>query len=122
MSTSKQLGKQQLGDMALEVIDPVADYADLMEQLFDFERMRKLLTSGALTLCFDAMNAVTGPYAEAILEQRLGAPAGTVLRAKPLPDFGGDHPDPNLAHAKALVRLMNGIGCTPSRRGFRRRW
>ncbi len=105
----EHLGKQRLGDMALEVIDPVADYAELMEQLFDFQRLRERLTSSALTLCFDAMNAVTGPYATAILEQRLGAPAGTVLRAQPLPDFGGGHPDPNLAHANALVDRMSGV-------------
>ncbi len=102
------LGTQALGDLQVEVIDPVADYAELMEQLFDFDRMREALRSGALRLRFDAMNAVTGPYASTILEQRLGAPAGTVLRGTPLLDFGGDHPDPNLAHAKDLLKLMSG--------------
>ena len=102
------LGEQPLGDMMVEIIDPVADYAELMEQLFDFASMRALLTSGGFSMRFDAMNAVTGPYAHEILENRLGAPAGTVLRGEPLPDFGGAHPDPNLAHAKELVAIMSG--------------
>lgn len=101
------IGEQKLGDMPVEVIDPVADYAELMEQLFDFDAMRTLLTSGAFSMCFDAMNAITGPYAREILEKRLGAAAGTVLRGEPLTDFGGAHPDPNLAHAKELVALMS---------------
>jgi phosphoglucomutase len=102
------IGEQQLGDMQVEIIDPVSDYADLMEQLFDFAGMRALLTSGNFSMRFDAMNAVTGPYALEILEKRLGAPAGTVLRGDPLPDFGGAHPDPNLVHAKDLVAIMSG--------------
>ncbi len=102
------LGEQPLGDMEVEIIDPVADYAELMQQLFDFELMHDFISTGELTLCFDAMNAVTGPYAREILEHRLGAPAGTVLRGDPLPDFGGAHPDPNLAHAEELVELMTG--------------
>ena len=102
------IGVQQIGDMQVEVIDPVSDYAELMEQLFDFDAMRKLLTSGSFSMRFDAMHAVTGPYATEILENRLGAAAGTVLRAEPLPDFGGAHPDPNLVHAKELVAAMNG--------------
>ena len=101
------IGEQKLGDMPVEVIDPVADYAELMEQLFDFDAMRTLLTSGAFSMCFDAMNAITGPYAREILEKRLGAATGTVLRGEPLADFGGAHPDPNLAHAKELVALMS---------------
>ena len=101
-----QLGEQSLGDMQVEVIDSVADYAELMEQLFDFERMSQALRSGALSIRFDGMHAVTGPYAHAILEQRLGAPAGSVVRGTPLPDFGGEHPDPNLAHAQELAALM----------------
>ncbi len=101
-----ELGEQSLGDMQIVVIDSVADYAELMEQLFDFERMSQALRSGALSIRFDGMNAVTGPYAHAILEQRLGAPAGSVIRGTPLPDFGGDHPDPNLAHAQELAALM----------------
>jgi phosphoglucomutase len=102
------IGEQQLGDMRVEIIDPVSDYADMMEQLFDFDAMRSLLSSGSFSMRFDAMNAVTGPYAQEILETRLGAAAGTVLRGEPLPDFGGAHPDPNLAHAKELVATMTG--------------
>jgi phosphoglucomutase len=99
-------GQQQLGAMVVDIIDPVTDYADLMEQLFDFDSMRTLLSSGSFTMRFDAMNAVTGPYAHEILQTRLGAPAGTVLRGEPLPDFGGAHPDPNLVHASELVATM----------------
>jgi phosphoglucomutase len=102
------VGKQEISGMSVEVIDPVADYADLMEQLFDFDAMRKLLASGSFSMCFDAMNAITGPYAKEILENRLGATAGSVLRGEPLADFGGAHPDPNLAHAKELVAIMQG--------------
>ena len=102
------IGEQQLGDMRVEIIDPVSDYADMMEKLFDFDAMRALLSSGSFSMRFDAMNAVTGPYAHEILENRLGAAAGTVLRGEPLPDFGGAHPDPNLAHAKELVATMSG--------------
>jgi phosphoglucomutase len=102
------IGEQQLGDMRVEIIDPVSDYADMMEQIFDFEAMRALLTSGSFSMRFDAMNAVTGPYAHEILENRLGAAPGTVLRGKPLADFGGAHPDPNLVHAKELVATMSG--------------
>ncbi|MGB5645115.1 MAG: alpha-D-glucose phosphate-specific phosphoglucomutase [Gammaproteobacteria bacterium] len=102
------LGEQQLGDMRVEVIDSIGDYAELMEQLFDFDAMRALLTSGTFLMRFDAMNAVTGPYAHEILEQRLGAPKGTVLRGEPLADFGGAHPDPNLVHARELVSAMMG--------------
>ena len=101
------LGEQRLGNMLIEIIDPVDDYAELMEQLFDFGAMRTLLTSGKFSMCFDAMNAITGPYASEILERRLGAASGTVLRGEPLTDFGGAHPDPNLLHAKQLVEKMN---------------
>jgi phosphoglucomutase len=104
------LGVFKLGDMIVEVIDPVAAYAALMESLFDFERMRALLTGGTFRMCFDAMSAVTGPYAHEIFERRLGAPAGTVINGVPLPDFGGHHPDPNLTHAHALVEAMSGPG------------
>jgi len=102
------IGEQQLGGMSVEIIDPVSDYADMMEQLFDFDAMRALLSSGTFSMRFDAMNAVTGPYAQEILEKRLGAATGTVLRGVPLPDFGGAHPDPNLVHAKELVATMSG--------------
>ncbi len=91
--------------MLVEVFDPVADYLDLMHALFDFDALRALFKSG-FRLAFDAMHAVTGPYAHAIFERELGAPAGTVRNGIPLPDFGGHHPDPNLVHAKELVDLM----------------
>jgi phosphoglucomutase len=102
------IGEQTIGDMCVEIISPITDYADLMESIFDFEAMRTLLGSGDFSMRFDAMNAVTGPYAYEILEKRLGAAEGTVLRGEPLTDFGGGHPDPNLAHAKELVALMSG--------------
>ncbi|MHA6767028.1 alpha-D-glucose phosphate-specific phosphoglucomutase [Sphingobium ummariense] len=99
------IGVSQLGDMSVEVIDPVADYADLMESLFDFTAIRAMI-AGGFTLAFDSMSAVTGPYAVEIFERRLGAPAGTVMNATPLPDFGHHHPDPNLVHAKDLYDRM----------------
>ena len=102
------LGEQCLGKMHVEIIDSVSDYADMMEQIFDFDAMCALLTSRTFSMRFDAMNAVTGPYAHEILENRLGAPAGTVMRGEPLIDFGGAHPDPNLVHADELVALMTG--------------
>ncbi len=102
------VGRQQLGDMEVEVVDPVADYADLMESLFDFPAMRALLQSDDFSMRFDAMHAVTGPYAMEILEGRLGAPQNTVMRKEPLADFGGRHPDPNLTHARELGELMFG--------------
>jgi phosphoglucomutase len=94
-----------LGPMTVEVADPVADYVTMMERLVDFDRIARLFASG-FRLRFDAMNAITGPYAKAILEDRLGAPAGTVVNAIPLPDFGGLHPDPNPVHAAELFALM----------------
>jgi phosphoglucomutase len=102
------LGEQTLGDTQIEVINSVTDYSDLMETLFDFERMSSLLGRGKFRMCFDAMHAVTGPYAVEILEKRLGAPVGTVINGEPLEDFGGGHPDPNLVHAHELVALLNG--------------
>ena len=101
------IGTMKAGDMTVEVIDSVADYADLMEALFDFDALRKLFKSG-FRMRFDAMHAVTGPYAKEILENRLGAAAGTCRNFKPLPDFGGHHPDPNLVHAKHLYDEMMG--------------
>ena len=100
-------GLRRLGNMMVEVIDPVAIYADLMRSLFDFDAIRELFASG-FRMRFDAMHAVTGPYASAILEGELGAPEGTVVNAKPLPDFGGGHPDPNPVHAHALMGEMFG--------------
>lgn len=102
-------GTVMLGAMAVEVIDPVADWRALMETLFDMDAIRGLFASG-FRMRFDALHAVTGPYAKAILEDRLGAPAGTVVNAMPLPDFGGGHPDPNPAHAGALMELMFSSG------------
>ncbi len=104
-----RLGNHALGDMVVSIIDPVADYAGLMESLFDFDRIRDLLEEGVFTLCYDAMHAITGPYAHAILEDRLGAPPGTVINGTPLPDFGGGHPDPNLTYARELVAIMNDL-------------
>ncbi len=102
-------GATMLGDMTVEIVDPVADYAELMESLFDFGAIRALF-GGGFRMAFDAMHAVTGPYAVEILERRLGAPAGTARNAVPLPDFGGHHPDPNLVHARALYELMMSPG------------
>ncbi len=99
------IGEFPLAGMAVEVIDPVTDYQELMESLFDFPALRAMFASG-FTMRFDAMSAVTGPYAKAILEDALGAKEGTVVNAIPLPDFGGHHPDPNLVHAKDLYDLM----------------
>lgn len=96
-----------LGKTMVEVIDPIADYAELMERLFDFEAIANMFKSG-FRMRFDAMSAITGPYAVEILERRLGAPAGTVINGDPLPDFGGGHPDPNLTYAKALVDELFG--------------
>jgi phosphoglucomutase len=101
------LGTRPLGDMTVEVIDPVADYAALMETLFDFPAIRAMF-DGGFRMAFDAMSAVTGPYATAILERRLGAAPGTVRNGTPLPDFGGHHPDPNLVHARELYDEMMG--------------
>jgi phosphoglucomutase len=103
------LGTTRLGDMEVEVVDPVADYAALMDRLFDFEAIRGLF-AGGFTMRFDAMHAITGPYAKEILENRLGAPAGTVVNAVPLPDFGQGHPDPNPTWAKELFDLLMGEG------------
>ena len=96
-----KVGTQTVEGMTVDVIDPVADYIELMESLFDFGAIRALI-SGGTRVVIDSMGAVTGPYATEILEKRLGAPAGSVRNATPLPDFGGHHPDPNLVHAKEL--------------------
>ncbi len=98
-----KLGTQSLGEMSVEVIDSVVDYTELMATIFDFRAIQALLTSSNFSMRFDAMHAVTGPYAIEILEKRLGAPAGTVINGIPLPDFGGGHPDPNLTYAEQLV-------------------
>ena len=101
-------GQHRLREMRVHVIDPVADYAELTERLFDFGAIRALVTDGRFRMLFDAMHAVTGPYAREILEHRLGAPNGTVMNGEPLPDFGGGHPDPNLTYAHDLVEAMRG--------------
>lgn len=100
-----RVGVSKLEGMDVDVVDPVADYAALMREIFDFDRIKALLADG-FTLRFDAMHAVTGPYATAILEAELGAPKGSVLNALPSVDFGKGHPDPNPIWAKPLVDLV----------------
>ena len=99
------LGAVRIEQMTVEVIDSVADYAELMQQLFDFDAIRALF-AGGLRLCFDGMHAVSGPYATAILEGMLGAPKGSVINGVPLEDFGGGHPDPNPVNAQELIAIM----------------
>jgi phosphoglucomutase len=101
------IGTTQLGAMQVEVINAVNDYADLMATLFDFNQLRALL-SGGFRIQFDAMHAVTGPYAQEIFVHRLGAPASSVMNDVPLPDFGQGHPDPNLTYAHELVEIVYG--------------
>jgi len=103
-----QLGETLVGKMTVKIIDPVADYAELMKQLFDFEKIKALFNSG-FKIRFDAMHAITGPYAKVILEEKLGAPAGSVMNGIPSEDFGGGHPDPNLTYASDLVDAMSAL-------------
>ncbi|SDB73686.1 alpha-D-glucose phosphate-specific phosphoglucomutase [Belnapia rosea] len=103
------IGETRIEAMVVMVVDPVENYAALMETLVDFPRIAGLFRRG-FRMRFDALSAVTGPYAQEILERRLGAPAGTVVNATPLPDFGGHHPDPNPVHAEALMAEMMGAG------------
>jgi len=103
------LGSYSLGGMTIEVIDPVQDYVDLMRELFNFEAIHQLFNSGIFRMRFDAMHAVTGPYATEILERILGAEPGTVINGTPLEDFGGGHPDPNLSHAHELLEMTQGF-------------
>jgi len=98
-------GIKHVETMEVDIVDPVQDYAELMETLFDFPAIRAKI-EGGFRVVFDAMSAVTGPYAKEIIENGLGAPKGSVLNFMPLPDFGGHHPDPNLVHAKDLYDLM----------------
>ena len=100
-----RMGETKVGNMTVAVVDPVSDYAELMQSLFDFDAIRQLGKSG-FTMKFDAMGAITGPYAHRILEDILGFAKGTVMNGTPLPDFGGHHPDPNLVHAKDLVDIV----------------
>ncbi|MFN3388406.1 MAG: alpha-D-glucose phosphate-specific phosphoglucomutase [Allosphingosinicella sp.] len=104
-----RLGTQAIGEMTVEIVHPVADYAACMERLFDFPRIARMF-AGGFRMRFDAMHAVTGPYAVEILERRLGAAPGTVVNGVPRDDFGGGHPDPNLVHAHDLVEAMSGPG------------
>ena len=99
-------GSQTLGELQVEVIDPVSDYAELMQALFDFDRIHALINSGLFYMRFDAMHAVTGPYAVEIFENRLGVTPDTLMNCVPLEDFGGGHPDPNLVYAKDLVDIL----------------
>jgi len=101
------IGETDLAGMKVQVIDAVADYAELMESLFDFDAIKDLLASG-FRMKFDAMHAVTGPYAKAIFVDHLGAPAESLMNATPLPDFGNGHPDPNLTYAHELVEILYG--------------
>ena len=100
-----QIKTYEIKETKIVVINPVTHYADLMEALFDFNAISDLFKSG-FTMRYDALNAITGPYAKEILENRLNAPMGTVVNGTPLPDFGGGHPDPNLTYAKSLVDVM----------------
>ncbi len=101
------IGRYAVGDMQVEVVDPVADYEALMRELFDFDAISTMF-AGGFRICFDAMHAVTGPYAARILEGTLGAASGSVINAVPSPDFGGGHPDPNPVWASELVAIMSG--------------
>jgi len=95
-----------MGEMKIDVINSVTDYADYMEQIFDFEKIKSMFTAAKITMCFDAMHAVTGPYAEDIFTTRLSANIDAVINAQPLEDFAGGHPDPNLVYAKDLVSRL----------------
>lgn len=100
------LGSQQIGNLKITIIDPVTDYAELLESIFDFKLLKQSISNGYITLLFDAMSAITGPYAKRILIGILGASPESVINAEPLEDFGGHHPDPNLAHAHELAERM----------------
>ena len=100
-----EIGEQIIGSTVIEIVDPVQDYADYMQEIFDFEAIKELFKSG-FKMSYDALNAVTGPYASYIFEHLLGAGEGTVLNKIPLPDFGGLHPEPNLTYAKHFVDKM----------------
>ena len=100
------LGSQEFGNLKITIIDPVTDYAELLESIFDFKLLKQSISNGYITLLFDAMSAITGPYAKRILIDILGASPESVINAEPLEDFGGHHPDPNLAHAHELAERM----------------
>jgi phosphoglucomutase len=101
-----QIGTQQLDGITITIIDPVSDYAELMQSLFDFPLLKQSISSGYISLLFDAMHAITGPYAKRIFVELLGASPDSIINAVPLEDFGGHHPDPNLAHAHELAEKM----------------
>ncbi len=117
-----RIGSRQIDNIKITIIDPVTDYAELMQSIFDFNLLRQSISSGYITLLFDAMHAITGPYAKRILVDMLGASPESVINAEPLEDFGGHHPDPNLAHAQELAERHVQSGCANFWRGFRRRW
>jgi phosphoglucomutase len=100
------IGTQDIEGFNITIIDPVSDYAELMQSIFDFNLLKQSIGSGYITMLFDAMSAITGPYAKRIFVELLGAPADSVINAEPLEDFGGHHPDPNLAHAHELAERM----------------
>ena len=100
------IGSQQFENLKINIIDPVTDYAELMQSIFDFDLLKQSISSGYITLLFDAMSAITGPYAKRILIDMLGATPESIINAEPLEDFGGHHPDPNLAHAHELAERM----------------
>ena len=100
------LGSSEIAGMGVLIIDPIEEYADLMSELIDFKAISSMFQSG-FRMCFDAMHAVTGPYAHEIFEKRLGAPKGTVINGNPSPNFGGGHPDPNPVWAKELMDIMH---------------
>lgn len=103
----EQIGSQLIADnFRITIIDPVTDYAELMESIFDFGLLKQSISSGYITLLFDAMHAITGPYAKRLFVDILGASPDSVINAEPLEDFGGHHPDPNLAHAQELAEIM----------------
>ena len=102
-----QVSEQKIGGLTVRIIDPVVDFANLMEECFDFPAISRLL-SGDFKMRFDALHAVTGPYAKEIFCKRLGVDASALQNARPLPDFGGGHPDPNPVYAKALFDTMFG--------------
>ncbi len=100
------VGELSIDHLKIRIIDSVADYAELMAKIFDFELIKQSIAAGLINLRFDAMHAITGPYAKHILEDVLGAETGSVFNAVPLEDFGGGHPDPNMAHAHELTKIM----------------
>ncbi|MGR9035266.1 MAG: alpha-D-glucose phosphate-specific phosphoglucomutase [Gammaproteobacteria bacterium] len=101
-----RIGRHEIDSFTINIIDPVDDYAELMQSIFDFNLLKQSISSGFITLIFDAMHAITGPYAKRILVDMLGASPDSVINATPLEDFGGHHPDPNLAHARELAERM----------------